>query len=386
VSTLQEAARRLLGIALILIPSQVETFMAILEGLVKGEQAGIAAIGRKMPGDSKAKSKMNRVYRFVSNPRVEVGAVCEAMIRSLAMSGRTVVVATDWSEIGPLSVLASAVVIDGRAIPIYWTVVDDTVTRKKAVEVEHMRQLSAMLAGIDAIHVLDRGFDDGDFLRTISPFCSYVIRCSKGFSYRKLNESEFKNIDNFPLKRGRRHDLGQVEYTKTHKTLCRLVLFHDHNQKEPWILATNRYDDHRSTVVYCYACRFRIEEAFKDLKDLRSGFALHGYRMKIPDHLSRLLAVVAVGYLLTQASGHYGEENGLHRELQINTRKDERELATWRVGIHLLQQNTVTVEELAGRFTLLPLYVDEGLQDRHAGETPGPPTPVHGEVTPHAAA
>lgn len=353
--TVHKSLTRILGNSL--IASQVQTIIAIVAGLLEGEEAGIAKIGRKIHGAGKEKSKMNRVYRFVSNPRVEVGRICEAMVRALSLKGK-VVVATDWTEIGPLSVLVSAVVTKGRAIPIFWTIIDTAATRKKAVEVEHMRELSQILAGVRAIHVLDRGFDDGAFLNEIGKFCKYDVRVSKGFCHRRPDETEFKNIDNFPIKRGRRHDLGEVEYTKSHRTRCRIVVFHDHQQKEPWILATNCYGESRAAIVEYYARRFRVEESFKDLKDLRNGFGLHGYRMEKCDHLSRLLAVLALGYLLVSACGHYGEEVDHHRVLQINTRR-ERELATWRVGLDLLKKRRVVVAQILARLSLLAEYMDD---------------------------
>jgi hypothetical protein len=364
-SFIQEATTKLLGTRL--IASQLQCFIAVVYGLLAGEQAGIAVIGRKMPGEAKAKSKMNRVYRFVSNPRVNVESICMAIIGSLGMIGKRVVVATDWTEIGPLSVLASAVVTYGRAIPIYWTVIDTTHTRKMAVEVEHMRRLSGMLLGVEAIHVLDRGFDRGGFLKEINGICKYVVRLSCGFLYRKKGESEFKQVDNFGIKRGRRHDLGEVEYTHSHMTRCRLVLFHDHKQKGPWLLATNRYRDSRATIIECYSRRFRIEEGFKDLKDLRAGFGLHGYRMEKTDHLCRLLAVVAVGYLLISASGHYGEEHDKQKSLQINTRKT-RELASWRVGLELVTKGQMLAQEAHDHIRQLPSFFESQLEQEEQSD------------------
>lgn len=352
---IQGAVSRLLGA--VVLSSQLDTIIVIVAGLLQGERASIAGIGENMPGEATEKSKKNRVFRFVCNPRVNVEFICGAIVGGLGMRGKRIVVATDWTEIGPLSVLTSAVIINGRAIPIYWTVVDTLRTRKRAVEVEHMLRLSQILIGVDAIHVLDRGFDGGDFLAAIGKFCKYVVRLSNSFCYRQLGECDFKNINDFKLKRGRRHDLDAVEYTKSHLTRCRLVVFHDHQQKEPWLLTTNRYGDKRAVIIGYYATRFRIEESFKDLKDLRSGFALHGYRMQHTEHLSRLLAVVAVGYLLMNASGHYGEENGVHRRLQINTRKT-RELAIWRVGLYLIKTSGIGFEEILRRLSALPLCLN----------------------------
>jgi hypothetical protein len=347
---LQAAATTLL--AGVMLDSQLKTIVVLLAGLLKGEQAGIAAIGARMPGEATDKSKKNRVFRFVSNPRIPIESICNAIIGGLGMLGKRVIVATDWTEIGPLSVLTSAVVIDGRAIPIFWTVIDTLRTRKKAVEVEHMRRLSCSLVGIHAVHVLDRGFDNGDFLKAIGSFCKYVVRVSRDFDYRKRGDKEFKKMQDFSIKRGRRHDLGEIQYTAKHKTRCRLVAFYDHRQKEAWLLATNRFGDERAVIIELYSRRFQIEESFKDLKDLRNGFGLHGYRMEKPDHLSRLLAVVAIGYLLVNAGGHYGEEIGMHRRMQSNTRQ-ERELAAWRVGLRLIQDDGLSVPVLVERLSML---------------------------------
>jgi hypothetical protein len=336
----------------VLPASQLQTIIAIVTGLLVGEQAGIAAIGRNMPGSAKEKSKMNRMFRFVSNRRVSVGCICDAILASLDLVGKQVVVATDWTQVGPLWVLTTAVVTHGRAIPIFWTIVDPLRTRMKAVEVDHMRTVVQMLVGIDVVHVLDRGFDGGDFLASIDGLCKYVVRLSAGFCYRKSGECEWRSIDDYGIKRGRRHDLGMVEYTKAHGTLCRIVALHDHQQKGPWLLATNIVDEPRAAIIEYYGQRFRVEESFKDLKDIRSGFALHGYRMQHPEHLSRLLAVVVVGYLLVTAAGHYGEEHGVQRDLQINTRK-ERELAAWRVGLYLIKKGAILAQEVMARTRMI---------------------------------
>lgn len=363
----------------VLLDSQLDAFAALLVGLLNGEKAGIGPIGKKMMTGAKSKSNIQRAYRFFSNPRVEVGKVCDAMVRALAVRGRTVVVATDWTEIGPLSVLASAIVIDGRALPVYWTVIDDTVTRKQSVEVEHMRQLSVLLEGVHAVHVLDRGFHRPEFHSKIGSFCSYVIRLKDDFKYRKAGEDAWEKIADFPIKRGRRHDLGAVYYTKSAACPCRIVVFHDHQQKDPWILATNRHDFHRQTVIYSYSLRFRVEEGFKDLKDLRSGFGLHGYRMSVPAHLSRLLAVVCFGYLLVYAGGHYAEERDLHKSLQSNTR-EERELAAWRVGLDGLKRGLVPFTAVRAHVGRIPLCLALREGERIIPGGPEQPHASHSEM------
>jgi len=52
----------------------------LVTGLVQGGRAGVAAIGRCLPGAAFVKHKIKRVDRFLGNERVDLAAVSVALL------------------------------------------------------------------------------------------------------------------------------------------------------------------------------------------------------------------------------------------------------------------------------------------------------------------
>ena len=67
--------------------------------------------------------------------------------------------------------------------------------------------------------------------------------------------------------------------------------------REPWCLVSNCPD----TWVALYAWRFSQEASFRDLKS--DGFDWHQSRIWLPEHVERLLLVLALSMIWTLATG-----------------------------------------------------------------------------------
>jgi hypothetical protein len=72
-------------------------------------------------------------------------------------------------------------------------------------------------------------------------------------------------------------------------------------------------------VVGLYAKRFRMEETFRDVKNLRLGMGLSSAHVKSPDRRDRLLLVSALACALLMLLGAAGESLGMERYLKANT-------------------------------------------------------------------
>jgi hypothetical protein len=192
----------------------------------------------------------------------------------------------------------------------------------------------------------DCGFGSPAFLRQLLKHrFHFVVRLTKSFCYLPQGKEDWLSFTDFRVRRSRVHDFGLVLFTKTAPTPIHLVVTHDRMQLEPWILASDIVEP--SLVIQLYGLRFRIEEAFKDLKDIRRGFQLKDAPVKVAERLNRLLAATAIAYLLIVLAGHHAETEGMHKDLQVNT-SDERCLATWRVGRAVLLGGKVGVSTAIG--------------------------------------
>lgn len=60
--------------------SQRTTLAVLVTGLVHSGRAGVAAIGRSLPGTAFEKHKIKRVDRFLGNERADLAAVSVALL------------------------------------------------------------------------------------------------------------------------------------------------------------------------------------------------------------------------------------------------------------------------------------------------------------------
>lgn len=350
---------RVLGDAL--RKSQVKTLAALVPGLIRSQQLGIAAIGRCLGGGAKPKNGIKRVFRFTSNEGVDVTATARAMIAMLCQPGKVIGIAMDWTKIGDFQVLTSAVVTKHRAIPVYWTVIDELETRMKDAERDHIATLRELVPRENGPVILaDRGFDDVAFLRALGADFQLVVRSANSTCVRLQGENDFQRLSQISIERNRVYDFGQIEFRKDDPLKVRLIIVHDGQQADPWILLTNIEGGPPRDIVRWYGRRFEIEEAFRDLKDLRAGFRLRHYKMSEPARLGRLLIVAVLAYLFLVLMGMWGEKQGLHRDYQVNTVK-RRVLAVWRLGILLLKSGVrARLEELVCLLGGVAMPAEEG--------------------------
>lgn len=308
-------------------------------GAIGAQSTVCSHIARSVPGEAYDKHKIKRFDRLLANDEFEPKSLFPVLLQAFNFRpGQRVLLALDWTTVGRFEVLVTSVVTDGRALPFQWTIIDQNKVRKANAQLEHVRELQAILPEhVRFIHLFDAGFDDGAFVKEVVAITGlkFVIRSSPTFCFKpNAKRKRWRNMKSFRFKRGVRYDLGEGAYTKTNAIELRCVGLHDHKQQKPWILLTNLKDDVSDVVLY-YSRRFTTEEAFKDVKDVRSGMQLKGSLVRSAARLSRLTAIVVLAYWLMTLAGMEGERIGHQRRMQANTRQ-KRVLAVWRVGRDLI--------------------------------------------------
>ena len=106
--------------------------------------------------------------------------------------------------------------------------------------------------------------------------------------------------------------------------------------KEAWCLVTSLKEATAAWVVGLYAKRFRTEETFRDIKDLRFGMGLSWVKVRVPERRDRLLLVSALACSLVTLLGAAGESLGMERYLKANTVKT-RTYSPFRQGCEYYQ-------------------------------------------------
>jgi hypothetical protein len=334
---------------------KLETLACVASGIIESRSLVLGDIGRAVPSGAYDKHKIKRVDRFLSNTGFDVDAVSRGLLRSLAfVPHQRVLLALDWTKLGKLWMMTASVVLGSRSLPFHWTIVNQKRVRLAVAQKWHVEGLLDLLpSGVEYVLLFDAGYDDVDFVKFLmAAEIKFVVRCSSTPSIRPEGRDEWIKLAACSFERGRLYDWRDVEFTIEHELLIRFVAIHDHKQKGPWRLLTNLQDDAQRIVTY-YGRRFETEETYKDFKDVRSGFQLKGTRVLDPRRLIRLVAAMTVAYYLMVCAGLYGEDLGLHRQMQTNTVKHKRVLALWRVGRNLIRQGRVSRQHLLGRLWLL---------------------------------
>ena len=329
--------------------AQVNSLSAAVEGLIAGKEAGIAAIGNALPGESLGKSKIKRVDRLVGNKRLSLNAASEALIHRLCgLTWKRVLVASDWTFFRRWVILFSSIVTRSRAIPVYWTVIDINETRMPEAEFDHFRALQVLFPSrLHPILLLDRGFDSVALQRHLQSLdFSYIVRLTGSVNVR-IDQQPFVAMNELLLRRGCVRDHARVDFSKSDPIRIRLTMLHDYNHKEPWLLGSFGLESAPAKdIVWAYGRRFEIEESFRDLKDLRAGFKLRRYRPEQADRFARLLLIAVLAYLLLFLAGTHGEKLSLQRRYQSNTVRNKRVIAIWRLGSFILRDYSLRLETL----------------------------------------
>lgn len=256
--------------------TQAENLSLGVFGLVKARSGLLSEIVREIPGSSKHKHKLKRLWRFVSNPRVNTGDLqllwCKWVIKAF-VPGKYVTVALDWTTLpGNIQVLMAAVPFAGRAVPLLWvtTTYQAFKDSQNRIEERLITSLSKIIPyDKRIILVADRGFGRADLV-------TFLIRLDILFCLRvradvliKTRDGKRKKLRKLKIKAGQVKWFASVSYRADGKVEKVNLAITSAEPKvgcdpDPWILVTNLRK--AKTTILNYKLRFDIEEHFKDLK------------------------------------------------------------------------------------------------------------------------
>jgi hypothetical protein len=319
--------------------SQAKTLSYLVVGLIESGRAGVAAIGRHLPGPAFGKHKIKRVDRFLGNERVDLAALSQALLVWATRVGGRLLLALDWTDLpGGKKRLSLAVPTRGRALPIHCRVVDPRQMAKSQNSLEEgfLRELVTLLPpGEKPVIVADRGFGRTGLMKTLKRLgLSFVIRVPSNAVFRHRGRKHY--LKTFPLRRGQTLWLPGVEYRDEHPVGVNLVLTWRQRMKERWVLVTDLNDPPRQ-IIADYGRRMQIEETFRDTKSVRWGFHFRHVRLSQSGRYERLMMVLGLAYLFLMAVGAQAERQRLHRRMMANTSR-RRTLSLLTVGQAYIRQ------------------------------------------------
>lgn len=345
------------------------SLLAHIEGLLIGQRLSLTAVGRHLPGATQEKDKIKRTDRLLGNAHLvaERRAVYGGIARSLVGGARHPHILIDWSDVDStkkLFLLRAAVVIGGRALPLYEEVHG---RYHHPTDVGNfLRQLAALLPRrCQPVLVTDAGYRLPWFQAVEAMGWFYVGRvrnadyvCLAGTSQWVPNkilhaQATAQPRALGPLKLSRKSALATFAYLYHQPAKGRVKLTaygkprrnaaslkHAAREREPWLLVSNLPPQRNSArkVIECYRQRMAIEQSFRDLKAHRHGFAFRQNLGRNAARVANLLLIAALAMLATWLVGMVGQQRNLVRGLQANTERQRTVLSVFFIGTRLLHQ------------------------------------------------
>lgn len=310
--------------------SQRTTLGYLVAGLIRSGRAGVAAIGRGVPGRAYGKHKIKRVDRFLGNARVDLAALSRVLLSWAACGDGQLVLALDWTDLPGSSkkMLSLAVPTRGRALPVHCRVVDERRMHKSQNWLEEglLVELKTLVPfRTRVVIVADRGFGRARLMQRCRALgVSFVLRVEGRAMFRHRGTRQA--VNRVPLRRGQTVQFRDVSYRDEQPVPAHLVLTWRRRMKEPWYLATD-LDLQAAQVIGLYGRRMQIEESFRDVKSVRWGFKLRHVRLSECRRYERLMMVVALATLFLLSVGARAERDRRHRRWMANTSR--RRTLSW---------------------------------------------------------
>lgn len=352
--------------------TRLRALLASVDALLSGRRLWLSELGRYLRGGAKEKHKIKRIDRLLGNRHLqhERRGLYQWLARQVVAGCRHPCLIVDWSDVDAaktLFILRAAVSVGGRALPVYEEV------HARYHHASDQRRFLAHLAevlpeGCQPVIVTDAGFRRPWFKAVESHGWFYLGRVRNRDHARFPDEPDW-----FPVKQLHQRAsatplaLGELWMTRSAPWSTRAYLYRKRpagrhhvgvhgkrrcnalsekqaqREREPWLLVSNLPPGRHiaKRVVAIYRDRMTIEEAFRDLKAPRHGFAFRYSLGRDAARVANLLLIAAFASLALWLTGLVGIQRRLERGLQANTERRRRVLSVAFIGKRLIDQKLV---------------------------------------------
>jgi hypothetical protein len=350
---------------------RLTALMDVVTALAQGQTLTVTALGRSSPRAISMKHGIKQSDRLIGNAHLheERGAIYQAIAHRLLAGKQRPLILIDWSDYTydrSTLLLRASVPVGGRALTLYEEVHPVPAYGKACIQKRFLQTLHALLpAKCRPIIITDAGFA-GSWFRAVQRLgWDYIGRITQNLLYRDTPERPWiKCVTLHEQSTATPRYVGEVELVRSHPFRCHLYRYKhrargrhqwtqqglrarsQHSKKNalreqlPWLLVTSLPHAHGAArqIIQLYRTRMQIEEAFRDIKNQRTGFSLTDTRTRSPQRLANLLLIGMLATLVVWMLGRLAEEKQLHYQYQANTVKTQRVLSLFYLGCLLILQ------------------------------------------------
>jgi hypothetical protein len=319
----------------------LQTLALLVNGLVACGHTHLSKLARKAPLTTKIESRLARLKRWLSNPKITPELYWQpfatVLIQKLVFERKQLTLVMDSSVVGrDCLALVIGVVYGGRSLPLAWSVVKGKKGHlPQTCHVSLLAKLTALIPKQVQITFLGDGEFDGTHLQQVLEEAGwhYVLRTAKSSQLLLSGTGKWQNYADFELKRGEQASLRGVGFSGEGYGYGRLLAvgYWDKRFDEPLYLISNLAEPTRALAAY--SLRYRIETLFSDQKT--RGFRLNQSHLACPERLERLLIGLALAAWWLTYLGTIANLRGWDKVLHRSERSD---LSLLQLGWRLLDE------------------------------------------------
>jgi hypothetical protein len=319
------------------------------------------------------KHRIKCVDRLLGNLHLQAERIdlYRALARQWLAGLPQLLIVVDWSPLSPdlrWQWLRASVVVDGRSITVYEEVHPRRQLAAYAVHQQFLRHLAYVLPGTrkPPIIITDAGFRGTWFKLVAGMGWTWVGRVRNRDFVKQDAGGWFAAKQLYAKACAVALDLGLFDAVRSNPLRCRLVLFKRtaqgrkrryasgkvqdntparkmaRRQREPWLLSCSPNLSHLSAqaVVAIYAQRMRIEQQFRDSKNVCLGMGLSRSRST---GVARLQALLLIEHIAGMAKRLIGETAmACQLALQfMSTRRRRREISVMTLAERVIASHSL---------------------------------------------
>jgi len=337
--------------------------------LLHGNITSLSAIALRLSGNTALKHRIKSVDRLLGNSGLHLarGALYQSVAQRWLQGFSHLLVIVDWSDLSAdqrWQLLRASVVVEGRSVTLYEEVHPQKWLGNANVHRRFLRQISEMLPpGVRLIVMTDAGFHAPWFKMVVERGWEFIGRI-RGRNRVRWGDQEtwIPARDLYGRARKKTLDLGLGAYARSNPVAVRGVLSkrprkgrsclniygakrmgrssaeNARSAREPWLLASSVGLKHLAadTIVGLYSQRMRIEQSFRDTKNLRVGFGLDVSRSRSKERLEMLLLLCHMASFVQRLIGESAKQRQLELQFMSTRRTDRREISTLTLGRRIL--------------------------------------------------
>ena len=333
--------------------TRLRNLALLVTGLYLARKVHLSLIADEWHLPGRTPSLVNRLRRFLSNPRVSVRDYYQPVAESLinTFRGLPIRLIMDTTKLGfDARLLMVGIAYRKRTLPLAWSVhrgKKGWISAKAQIAL--LRQVAELIPEGSEVWLLgDCEFQHVPLISWLKDQSWHYVLRQQGKIYVWKPGWAQSRLADLALKEGETRYLGWMHLTaKHHHGPVSVVLHWEEGQDEPWYLVTD-VEATRATIK-TYKKRMWIEEMYGDMKG--HGVDLEATHMRDLDRLARLVLGVCLVYAWLISLGNWVIKNG---ERHLVDKKARRDKSYFRIGWSWLKRRLSQGQSLKLRFAPYP--------------------------------